>query len=117
MADLQPFGLGGHPGRDAHCLPNAFGGKAGRLEVVDERDPGEPAGLGLAGPFHDIGDRYPHLRQEQVPLGHNPTTCSDRTTASPQRLTFVALVYYFYYVRGLMDVGLNSGQLALRDSV
>ena len=36
---------------------------------------------------------------------------------SPQRLTFVALVYYFYYVRGLMDVGLNSGQLALRDSV
>jgi alkylation response protein AidB-like acyl-CoA dehydrogenase len=32
-------------------------------------------------------------------------------------LTFVALVYYFYYVRGLMDVGLNSGQMALRDSV
>ena len=32
-------------------------------------------------------------------------------------MTFVALVYYFYYVRGLMDVGLNSGQLALRDSV
>src|SRR6201996_454218 len=36
---------------------------------------------------------------------------------TPPRLTFVALVYYFYYVRGLMDVGLNSGQLALRDSV
>src|ERR1700751_5745394 len=34
-----------------------------------------------------------------------------------RRLTSVALVYYFYYVRGLMDVGLNSGQLALRDSV
>ena len=34
-----------------------------------------------------------------------------------RRLTCVALVYYFYYVRGLMDVGLNSGQLALRDSV
>ena len=32
-------------------------------------------------------------------------------------MTFVALVYYFYYVRGLMDVGLNSGQMALRDSV
>ena len=37
--------------------------------------------------------------------------------AAPKRLTFVALVYYFYYVRGLMDVGLNSGQMALRDSV
>ena len=36
---------------------------------------------------------------------------------TPPRLTFVALVYYFYYVRGLMEVGLNSGQLALRDSV
>ena len=28
-----------------------------------------------------------------------------------------ALVYYFYYVRGLMDVGLNSEQLSLRDTV
>jgi alkylation response protein AidB-like acyl-CoA dehydrogenase len=27
------------------------------------------------------------------------------------------LVYYFYYVRGLMDVGLTSEQLALRDTV
>jgi alkylation response protein AidB-like acyl-CoA dehydrogenase len=32
-------------------------------------------------------------------------------------LTPVSLVYYFYDVRGLMDVGLNSEQLALRDSV
>jgi alkylation response protein AidB-like acyl-CoA dehydrogenase len=32
-------------------------------------------------------------------------------------LTSVGLVYYFYHVRGLMDVGLNAGQLALRDSV
>src|ERR1051325_6156161 len=28
-----------------------------------------------------------------------------------------SLVYYFYYVRGLMDVGLNSEQLSLRDTV
>src|ERR1700731_1721852 len=28
-----------------------------------------------------------------------------------------ALVYYFYYVRGLMDVGLTSEQLSLRDTV
>src|SRR5258705_3494202 len=28
-----------------------------------------------------------------------------------------SLVYYFYYVRGLMDVGLTSEQLALRDTV
>jgi len=31
----------------------------------------------------------------------------------PKRLALIALVYYFYYVKGLMDVGLNSGQLAL----
>src|SRR6516164_4131881 len=28
-----------------------------------------------------------------------------------------SLVYYFYYVRGLMDVGLTSEQLSLRDTV
>src|SRR6516165_10098791 len=28
-----------------------------------------------------------------------------------------SLVYYFYYVRGLMDVGLSSEQLSLRDTV
>src|SRR6202044_2135786 len=42
---------------------------------------------------------------------------TERPGAPDQRLTPIALVYYFYYVRGLMDVGLNSGQLALRDSV
>src|SRR5579884_1209874 len=36
---------------------------------------------------------------------------------SHRRLTPASLVYYFYDVRGLMDVGLNSEQLALRDSV
>src|ERR1700739_4106954 len=45
-----------------------------------------------------------------------------RSTTPPPVLGFRAiarawLVYYFYYVRGLMDVGLNSEQLSLRDTV
>src|SRR6201999_1917124 len=115
--DSQPLGLRGHPGGDAHCLPNAFVGQSGRLEVVDERYPGESAGFGLASALDNIGDRHPHLRQEQVPLRHYPPTIRIAEVATPPRLTFAALVYYFYYFRGLMDVGLNSGQLALRDSV
>ena len=54
----------------------------------------------------DVGRRQPHLRQEQIPLGHSRPPYGASTT--PPRLTSVALVYYFYYVRGLMDVGLNS---------
>ena len=72
VADPEPLGLRGHPGRDAHCLPDVFVGQARGLEVVDERDPGEAAGFGVAGTFHDGGDRHSYLRQEQVPLGHNP---------------------------------------------
>src|SRR5271166_2874239 len=42
------------------------------------------------------------------------------TMRPPMRVPSIAtasLVYYFYYVRGLMDVGLNSEQLSLRDAV
>jgi alkylation response protein AidB-like acyl-CoA dehydrogenase len=42
------------------------------------------------------------------------------STMHPPMLAPIAtasLVYYFYYVRGLMDVGLTSEQLSLRDTV
>src|ERR671935_1633357 len=42
------------------------------------------------------------------------------STMRPPMLAPIAtasLVYYFYYVRGLMDVGLTSEQLSLRDTV
>src|SRR4029077_5160509 len=43
------------------------------------------------------------------PCAHQ-CVCSHAIATAP-------LVYYFYYVRGLMDVGLTSEQLALRDTV
>src|SRR6516165_331747 len=42
------------------------------------------------------------------------------TMRPPMRFRSIAraaLVYYLYYVRGLMDVALNSEQLSLRDTV
>ncbi len=72
MTDPQPLGLGGHPGGDPHCLPDAFVGQAGRLEVIDESDAVETAGLGPARTLGDVARRQPDLRQEQVPLGHAP---------------------------------------------
>ena len=50
--------------------PGVFVGRAGCFEVVDERYAGESAGLGVARPLDNVGDRNPHLRQEQVPLRH-----------------------------------------------
>src|SRR3974377_2344956 len=42
------------------------------------------------------------------------------TMRPPMRAPSIAtasLVYYFYYVRGLMDIGLSSEQRSLRDTV
>ena len=78
VADPQPLRLGRHPGRNAHCLPNAFVGQPGRLEVIDERYSVEATGLGMARPLRDVGHRQPHLRQEQIPLDHAPTYACSR---------------------------------------
>ena len=111
VADPQPLGLGGHPGGNAHCLPNTFAGQPGRLEVIDEGDSVEATVLGIARPLRDVGDRQPHLRQEQKPLDDHAPTYGSRAIATG------GLVYYLYYVRGLMDVGLNAEQLSLRATV
>ena len=71
MADPQPLGLSGHPGSDAHCLPDAFIGQPGGLEMVDERHSAEPAGFRMARSLDDVGYRQSHLRQEQIPIGHS----------------------------------------------
>ena len=73
VADPQPLRLGRHPRRNAHCLPNAFAGQPGSLEVIDEGNSVEATVLGMARPLRDVGDRQPHLRQEQKPLDHAPT--------------------------------------------
>src|SRR5271165_7008612 len=71
MTDSQPLGLRGYPSRDAHCLPNAFIPQPWSLEVVDERHSAEPAGFGVTRSLDDVGDRQPHLRQEQIPVSHS----------------------------------------------
>ncbi len=71
VADPQPLGLGGDPGGDAHCLPDAFIGQPGGLEMVDERHAAEPAGFGMARSLDDVGYQQSNLRQEQVPLRHS----------------------------------------------
>src|ERR1700722_4923391 len=49
--------------------------------------------------------------------GRNRTHSTMRPPMCSRAIATGALVYYFNYVRGLMDVGLNSEQLSLRATV